>query len=95
MAVTLYEVAAAQKTSMEELLGKTLFVAKNAVDGYVEQDGIIYAYRKEKHSIPPKYGLFVFSINNKLVVERRRNVKTYDFIVGIVTLKIVEVQSFG
>lgn len=93
-ASTLYEVAENAKTTMEELMGKRLYIAGIECDGFVLQDGFIYAYKTKLPALPaaPRL-LFVYSLHGHLYVGKRRELREYDKVVGVVTLRMEILQG--
>ena len=92
LAGNLYQLAIKEKKLMEDIMKKPFYLLYRKIDGIIEQEGIYYGYQEEIPASPSKYALFVFVLNDKsVIVSRRRKVRTYDRILGIVTVEIKKV----
>ncbi len=95
-ATTLYALAEIEKRTMEEIMQKPLWFAGRRIDGYMRQDDRLFAYSKDIPKYPPVRALYVFHVRTQTengiletdMVAMRRQVKTFEFIRGIVVFEM-------
>lgn len=79
---------------METIMEKPFFLLKRRIDGIVEYNGIYYGYQEQIPLFPAKFAIFVVMLDDhSIIVARRRAIKTYKEIIGIVVLKIEAVPA--
>lgn len=89
MAVTLATVAEQEKKSMEEMLGRPLYIDGIRIDGYYIRDGLLYCFSRDLPEIPPRGALYVYLADDgEYHMDKRRYIKNYVDMVGIVTMMI-------
>lgn len=82
-AVTLYAVAVERGVPMEQVARLPFWFFGRRCDGYVYYDGLVYFYREEMPSVPPRGSYYVYTENGEMKVARRDSIRTYEKLIGI------------